>query len=118
MIETCPRCGLHFQRLPGHWLGSWFLNICLVQTVVVLILIVGVAVTYPTPPMVVLTALTVLGALATPILFFPFSRTIWCAIDLAMRPLEFDDGVAPGFELEPDFADVDRSEPDRGSHAA
>ena len=32
--------------------------------------------------------------------FFPFSRTIWCAIDLAMKPLEFEDDVAPGYELE------------------
>ena len=25
---------------------------------------------------------------------------LWTAIDLAMRPLDFDDGVAPGWELE------------------
>ena len=42
-----------------------------------------------------------LAAVAVPFLFFPFSRTIWTAIDLAMRPLEFEEGVAPGFELEP-----------------
>ena len=52
---------------------------------------------------------TVIGALAAPFLFFPFSRTIWSAIDLAMRPLEFDEGVAPGFEL--DEIDVDQHEP-------
>jgi hypothetical protein len=86
--------------VPGHWLGSWFLNICVVQTVVVLVLLIGVAATYPTPPMFALATLTVVGALATPFVFFPFSRTIWSAIDLAMRPLEFDDGVPPGFELE------------------
>jgi len=118
MVEVCPRCGLHFQRVPGHWLGSWFLNICLVQTVVVLILIIGVAATYPDPPMLVLTLLTVLGAIATPLFFFPYSRTIWCAIDLAMRPLEFDDGVAPGFELEDDVEAVHRSEQGPDSNAA
>ena len=37
-----------------------------------------------------------------PILFFPFSRTIWVAIDLAMRPLELHEGVAPLWELEGD----------------
>ncbi len=41
--------------------------------------------------------------MAVPFLFFPFSRTIWTAIDLAMRPLEFDEGVAPGFELDTDL---------------
>lgn len=118
MVPICPRCGLHFQRAPGHWLGSWFLNICVAQTVVVLILVIGVAVTYPDPPMVALTALTVAGALAAPLLFFPFSRTIWSAIDLAMCPLEFDDGVAPGFELEDEVGDARRAEPGRGSNAA
>jgi uncharacterized protein (DUF983 family) len=99
MAPSCPRCGLHFQRVPGHWLGSWFLNICVAQTAVVMVLIVGVAITYPDSPMGLIALLTVVAALAVPLGFFPFSRTIWSAIDLAMRPLEFDDGVAPGFEL-------------------
>lgn len=100
MAPVCPRCGLRFRRVPGHWLGSWFLNVCVVQTVVVLVLLIGVAATYPDSPMLLLTILTVLAAVLTPLVFFPFSRTIWTAIDVAMRPLEFDDGVAPGFELE------------------
>ena len=29
-------------------------------------------------------------AVAAPILFYPFARTIWSAIDLAMRPLELE----------------------------
>ena len=112
MRSVCPRCGLHFQRIPGHWLGSWFINICVAQTVVVLTLVIGVAATYPNPPMLALTILTVIGALGAPLLFFPFSRTIWCAIDLAMRPLEFDEGVAPGFELTDDMEEAHRDEPD------
>ncbi len=119
MVDVCPRCGLHFRRLPGHWLGSWFINICVTQTALVLVLIIGVAVTYPTTPMPLLAALTLLAAILTPVSFFPFSRTIWCAIDLAMRPLEFDDGVAPGFELEDELERVHRDD-DRGHgrHAA
>jgi uncharacterized protein (DUF983 family) len=104
MVPTCPRCGLQFRRVPGHWLGSWFLNICVAQTAVVSVLIIGVAVTYPDPPMGWIAMVTVAVALAVPLAFFPFSRTIWSAIDLIMRPLDFDDGVAPGFELE---AEVD-----------
>jgi uncharacterized protein (DUF983 family) len=101
MAEACPHCGLLFRRAPGQWLGSWFLNICVAQMAVALVLIVGVAVTWPDPPMWVLGSLDLLAALAVPFLFFPFSRTLWTAIDLAMRPLEFDEGVAPGFELDP-----------------
>ena len=100
MREACPRCGLVFRRIDGQWLGSWFLNICVAQTAVALVLILGVAATWPAPPMWSLGLLDAAVAVAVPLLFFPFSRTLWTAIDLAMRPLEFDEGVAPGFELE------------------
>jgi uncharacterized protein (DUF983 family) len=103
MAEACPRCGLHFARVPGHWLGSWFLNIVVAQVAVVAILIAGVAVSWPDPPMVLIGTIAAVAAVVVPLAFFPFSRTIWTAIDLAMRPLDFDDGVAPGFVLEEDL---------------
>ena len=103
MAPRCPTCGLVFLRVPGQWLGSWFLNVCLAQTAVVLILLLGVGFTWPNPPMVLISVAAAVAALAVPFAFFPWSRTIWLAIDLAMRPLEFDDGVAPGFELQDDL---------------
>lgn len=105
MVHVCPRCGLVFRRIDGQWLGSWFLNICVAQAAVALALIIGVAITWPAPPMWPIGIATVLVAVAVPFLFFPFSRTIWTAIDLAMRPLEFEEGVAPGFELGTDLDD-------------
>jgi hypothetical protein len=111
MVESCPRCGLQFQRVPGQWLGSWFLNIVLVQASVVAVLVIGVASTYPDTPIGPIFAIGLVVAIVVPILFFPFSRTIWTAIDLAMRPLTFDEGVAPGFELDEDVkAEEHRSE--------
>jgi uncharacterized protein (DUF983 family) len=102
MAEDCPGCGLHFHRDDGQWLGSWFLNICLGQLVILLVLIVGVAATYPSPPMVVLGAAGIAAAVVVPLAFFPFSRTLWTAMDLLMEPLHLDEGVAPGFELDHD----------------
>lgn len=103
MEPSCPTCGLIFERVPGQWLGSWFLNICLAQTVVVAILVIGVGVTWPDPPMVAIGLGAGVAAVVVPFAFFPWSRTLWLAIDLAMRPLDFDEGVAPGFELEADL---------------
>jgi len=100
MAPACPTCGLVFARAPGQWLGSWFLNVCVTQMVVVLILIVGVGVTWPDPPVPALAVAAGLAAIGVPLAFFPWSRTIWTAIDLVMTPLGFDEGVAPGFELE------------------
>jgi hypothetical protein len=41
----------------------------------------------------------VLTAVMFPVLFVPWSRTLWTAIDLLMRPLE--PGEAPGAEGPP-----------------
>lgn len=103
MVPFCPRCGLRFNRLPGHWLGSWFLNVVLVQVVVVVILLVGMASTYPQTPMAAIGAIDLAAAVLVPLVFFPFSRTIWLAIDLAMRPLALDEDVPPGYVLEDDI---------------
>jgi uncharacterized protein (DUF983 family) len=105
MVERCPRCGLRFRRDPGQWLGSWFLNICLAQLVVIGILIAEVATGYPGTSIVALGIIGALAACLFPLWFFPYSRTIWVAIDLAMRPLEFSEDVDPFWELEGDVAD-------------
>ena len=58
-----------------------------------------------------------LAAVVVPFAFFPWSRTLWLAIDLAMRPLDFDEGVAPGFELEDDVAHLHDGEDPHGRAA-
>jgi predicted metal-binding membrane protein len=105
-----------FERVPGQWLGSWFLNICLAQSVVVAILVIGVGVSWPDPPMVAIATAAGVAAVVVPVVFFPWSRTLWLAIDLAMRPLDFDEGVAPGFELESDLERLHVEGDDGHSH--
>ncbi len=112
MADDCPRCGLHFQRVPGQWLGSWFINICLAQVLALGIVLGGSLASYPHPRIVPLAVCGGLAMVLFPIWFFPYSRTLWLAIDLAMRPLEFDEGVDPGWELEADRAAL---VPGRGS---
>jgi uncharacterized protein (DUF983 family) len=119
MVPSCPRCGLRFNRLPGHWLGSWFLNVVLVQVVVVAILIVGMASTYPETPMAAIGLIDLAAAVAVPLLFFPFSRTIWLAIDVVMRPLALEEDVPPGYLLEDDIRRLrDEREPSEGGEGA
>lgn len=106
MEPACPSCGFVFKRVPGQWLGSWFLNIIAVQTVVCALLFAAVAITWPDTPSALLIGLAVGAAVAVPLLFFPFSRTIWSAIDLIMKPIGFDEGVAPGLFLEAELDDL------------
>lgn len=100
MRPQCPGCGLVFRRAPGQWLGSWFLNVVLVQLLLVVGISVLVAATWPARLSWVALVAVVAVAVLVPMLVFPFTRTVWMAIDLVMRPLDFHDGVAPGVELE------------------
>jgi hypothetical protein len=114
MAPECPTCSFRFKRNPGHWLGSWFLSICVVQTVLVVVLIAEVALSWPDrPPLAQVLALPVV-AVVLPLAFFPLSRTLWSAIDLVMRPLELDEGVAPVVELEQLDALARRARPAAG----
>ena len=56
----------------------------------------GFAATYPDVPGIPLFLCAVSVALLVPLVFFPFSKTIWLAVDLMMRPLE------PG-EVKPEY---------------
>ncbi len=95
MVERCPRCGFRLERIEGHWLGALGMNTIVSFTAVLLAVIAGVALTYPDGS----TTAAVIGIVATaiivPLLFFPVSKTLWSAIDLAMRPLEPEDDVDP-----------------------
>lgn len=88
MRDRCSRCGLRFERIEGHWLGSLGLNTIVSFTALFGVLLAGMVITWPDPPVVPLVAVGVGTAVLVPLLFFPFSRTLWTAIDLAMRPLE------------------------------
>ena len=52
------------------------------------ILMVGVLATIPDIPVAPLVATSVAAAVIVPLVFHPFSRTLWTGIDIAVRPLE------------------------------
>lgn len=103
--EACPRCGLVFRRDESQGLGAGFLNVCVAQTAVIFVLFGAFVATYPQVNVGFLLALGVSVAVVVPVGFFASSRMLWTAIDLSMRPLDFEDGVAPGWELEGLIAD-------------
>lgn len=96
MVERCPRCGLRFERIEGHWTGDLGINTIVSFGSLLVVLLVGVFATWPDPPAIPLFVIAVAVAAGVPVLFFPFSKTIWSALDLLMRPLE-DDEVLPGY---------------------
>ncbi len=91
MNETCHRCGLTFERIEGHWIGAIGINTIVSFGILLLSLAVSFAVTIPDIPVVPLVIGHVILAVVAPIVFFPLSRTLWTAVDIAMRPLEADE---------------------------
>ena len=88
MVDDCPRCGLHFERIEGHWVGAVGINTVVTFGLLAVILVVGLVATFPDFPVGPLVAINVGVAAVVPVIFYPFSKTLWTAIDVAMRPLE------------------------------
>lgn len=91
MRERCPRCGYLFEREEGFFLGAYVVNLGITEGLLLLGGIIPLIVYLSSNPEAgVLPFL--LGCLAmavvAPIAFYPFSRTLWAAIDLIIRPVE------------------------------
>ena len=83
MVPDCPRCGLHFEKEPGYWTGAMAINIAIVGGLFTVVLVVFSILTVPDIPWVTLLAIEVPLMLVTPWIFYPFSKTVWVAVDRA-----------------------------------
>jgi uncharacterized protein (DUF983 family) len=96
MRERCPRCGYLFEREPGFFVGSYFINFAIAEGFLFVLVMGFVWYKSANPDAGVLVPASigfVIGVLG-PVVFYPFSRTIWSALDLLMTPLEVEEIVA------------------------
>lgn len=98
MVERCPGCDLQFERENDFFLGAYVVNLGVTEGLLLLGLFVYIfaVVNEPDLPLTPVLAGALVLAVIGPLAFFPFSRTIWSAIDLAMRPQPMEDGPEPG----------------------
>jgi uncharacterized protein (DUF983 family) len=78
--DRCPRCGYRFDREEGYFLGAYAINLLAAEFITIALLIYFLVRTDYS--WVVLELIFIPMAVGLPILFFPFSRTLWMAIDL------------------------------------
>jgi uncharacterized protein (DUF983 family) len=99
MRDSCPRCGLVFERgeSSDFWVGAYLINLVVAETSAVMIaaimwLALGSRVSFN-----VLWGASMALAIIMPLLFYPFARTLWLAFDLHFRPSEAGDtrGTTP-----------------------
>ncbi|MCU1497001.1 MAG: putative rane protein [Acidimicrobiales bacterium] len=93
--DRCPSCGYRFEREPGFFLGAWFLNFMALESVhfVGIMAFIVWKSDHPGGGLVVPVIAAVVTSVALPILLYPWSQTVWAAIDLAMTPLELGEIV-------------------------
>ncbi len=83
IVDHCPRCRLHFEREEGYWVGALAINIAVTSLVFALVFVVGLALTIPDVPVAELLAVLVPLMIVVPIVDYPFSKTVWMAVDRA-----------------------------------
>jgi len=89
MKERCPGCGYKFEREEGFFLGAYTINLAIAEGLLLILAIVPLIFLLTTNPDLNVWPIVVIGlvaAIAAPLAFYPFSRTIWSAIDLVLRP--------------------------------
>ena len=96
LSPSCPRCGLRLERgEEGYWVGSYMFNIVASELLFASVGAVVVALTWPSPPWgAIMVGGAVLMVLA-PVLFLPFSKSLFLAFDLLFRPPVEADFSAP-----------------------
>jgi uncharacterized protein (DUF983 family) len=87
MRERCPACGLHLERgEQGYIVGAYMFNIIAAELIFAMLFIGIVVLTWPTPPWKILQYGGAALMIAMPLLFYPFSKTLFLAFDLLFRP--------------------------------
>lgn len=90
MKQHCPTCGIPFEREEqGYQVGSYMFNIIVAELAFAAIFVAVLLSTWPEPPWDLLTYGGAALMILMPVLFFPWSKTLFLAFDLIFRPLGF-----------------------------
>ncbi len=88
--DNCPNCGLVFEREEGYWVMAIVVNTAFVEAIFGVLFIGGLVATWPDINWRFLLAAGLITNGMLPFLFFPFSKTLWVALDLKTHPPEED----------------------------
>ena len=93
---TCPVCGLRTERgEEGYQVGSYMFNIIAAELIFAAIFVGVLVATWPDPPWTLLEFGGIALMIVAPFAFFPFSKTLFLAFDLAFRPATADELAPP-----------------------
>jgi uncharacterized protein (DUF983 family) len=83
----CPHCALKLDRAtPDHFVGAYLVNLIIAEVLFAIGLGVWLLSVWPAVPWDEIEVVAVVAMLATPLLTYPFTRTVWLAADLIFDP--------------------------------
>ena len=88
MAEACPRCGLALGQEEGAFLGAMALNYGVAGALLLTILIAWSAATAPHIPVGPILLVSIGVTAASILLFYPFSKTLWAAVNLLLHRMD------------------------------
>ncbi len=92
--ECCPGCGYLFNREDGYFLGAYGLNLVVAEVIglgAVLVILLQSDLSILWQQIIAASA-----AILFPVLFYPFSRTLWMVADLMISGESTDEYVRGG----------------------
>ena len=88
----CASCGLPIERgEQGYQVGSYMFNIIAAELIFVAVFLGVVFITWPSPPWLLLQYGGIALMILAPVIFYPFSKTLFLAFDLLFRPATRDE---------------------------
>lgn len=89
MKPSCSLCRLKYEREPGYYLGSIYINYGLTAVLMTIGYMLGIVFKWAAPSVLLWTAFGF--TIVFPLVMFPFSRALWLAFDLAWDPPDASD---------------------------
>lgn len=87
MRDYCDSCGFRFDRnQPDYFIGAYTINLIVSELIVVGILVSVMFLTWPEVPWSAIQWGLVALMIPAPILMYPYSKSLWLALDLKFQP--------------------------------
>jgi uncharacterized protein (DUF983 family) len=86
MHERCPRCAHLYERESGYWVMAIVINTAVMEALFAILFLTVIVASMPDVDWRSLLVALVITNGIFPVFFYPFSKTIWVAIDLYLHP--------------------------------
>jgi len=92
MAPICPSCHLKLDRgEPDYFIGGLLINFVVAELLICAGALAGILLTWPDVPWGWIQVYLLLLMVPLPVIFYPWAKTLWLAVDLIFRPVTLAD---------------------------